>query len=273
MDSQRCGGVPIHALCQGKYTKQPEDYTDGMVSIIHRARARSVEARVADPSAAPGTAPRKVQAAAAAAVRAAITPNALRPRRVKAEVPSADIAEEARVRHHLDAPAMPLRDTPYEHRERNSAWPQAHAAVARPVPPREVKTEPKAQSALQLEWDNLNAKGVWDLTSVRERADVQRDARESGQKVHVGRVFGMCVEKRVGAPHGGPGPKVQRAVRLPREPSKRRTRRGSVLQRALQQPSNNGSSKSYWVYTQSNCFYISVTPGAAKFYSLFFIYF
>ena len=34
-----------------------------------------------------------------------------------------------------------------------------------PIPPREVKYNPEAQKALQVEWDKLRDQGAWDLQS------------------------------------------------------------------------------------------------------------
>jgi len=55
---------------------------------------------------------------------------------------------------------------------------------------------------MQREWDRLRAVqrpdgkfGCWDEAGVREWRDVRREARETGQQAHVGRVFGIVVEK------------------------------------------------------------------------------
>ena len=84
--------------------------------------------------------------------------------------------------------------------------PHAHglynACVARPVKPAEVKTNPDAQAAMQKEWDRLRAVkrpdgtfGVWDESKVEEWSLVRKRARASGEKAHVGLVFGIVVEK------------------------------------------------------------------------------
>ena len=43
-------------------------------------------------------------------------------------------------------------------------------------------------------------KGTWDLRTVREWKDVAREARHSGKKIHLARLFGICVEKNAEFP-------------------------------------------------------------------------
>ena len=84
--------------------------------------------------------------------------------------------------------------------------PHAHglyqACVARPVKPAEVKTNEKAKTAMQDEWDRLRKVrrpdgtfGVWDESAVEEWSDVRKRFRALGKSVHVGLVFGIVVEK------------------------------------------------------------------------------
>ena len=73
--------------------------------------------------------------------------------------------------------------------------PPFSACVARPVPRKEAKLDPKAFAALEKEWKKLRDLGCWDQTRVREWRDVAAEAKREGTKVHVGRIFDICVEK------------------------------------------------------------------------------
>ena len=48
---------------------------------------------------------------------------------------------------------------------------------------------------MKKEWDRLRDKKVWDETRPREWRDVRREADSRGQTVHMGYLFGICVEK------------------------------------------------------------------------------
>ena len=71
----------------------------------------------------------------------------------------------------------------------------AIAMVARPVGRKELLANPKAQASLDVEWEKLLKKKAWDMLSVREWEDVSREAKKKNKKVHVGKVFEICVEK------------------------------------------------------------------------------
>ena len=47
-------------------------------------------------------------------------------------------------------------------------------------------------------------KKAWDMSSVREWEDVSKEALKKGKKVHVGKVFEICVEKGSELPAGDP---------------------------------------------------------------------
>ena len=70
-----------------------------------------------------------------------------------------------------------------------------HCAVARPVYKREMASNPKAMAAQKKEWDRLRALGAWDDKSVVEWSVVKNRALKTDETVHVGRIFGFCVEK------------------------------------------------------------------------------
>ena len=69
------------------------------------------------------------------------------------------------------------------------------AAVARLVSKQEVAANPKAKAAMDKEWQNLQAKGVWDEKRVRECRDIVNEAKRNKQTVHLGRIFEACYEK------------------------------------------------------------------------------
>ena len=73
--------------------------------------------------------------------------------------------------------------------------PPFSACVARPVPRKEAKVTPKAFAALEKEWKKLRDLGCWDETKVREWREVAAEAKRKEIKLHVGRVFDICVEK------------------------------------------------------------------------------
>ena len=47
-------------------------------------------------------------------------------------------------------------------------------------------------------WD----KKVWDHDGVREWSDVAREAAKQGREIHMGRLFGLCVQKGSELPDG-----------------------------------------------------------------------
>ena len=48
---------------------------------------------------------------------------------------------------------------------------------------------------MKKEWDKLRDKQVWDEAHVREWRDVADEAKANGETVHIGSLFGICVEK------------------------------------------------------------------------------
>ena len=78
----------------------------------------------------------------------------------------------------------------------------SNALVARPLGQKEINNTPAAQAALEKEWNNLTSKGAWDYSTVRE--NVSREAIKNKTKVHVGKIFEICVEKGSELPLGDP---------------------------------------------------------------------
>ena len=101
-----------------------------------------------------------------------------------------------------EAPSMPVLK-----KSDNMHCPKIHASnkvsrhivsnslVARPVNRKEIKSNPKAQEALDIEWNKLVKKTAWLYDTVSEWHDISQKAKKSGNKVHVGKVFEICVEK------------------------------------------------------------------------------
>ena len=67
--------------------------------------------------------------------------------------------------------------------------------MARSVKPKELKLNKKALAAMEKEWGALREVGAWEEKRVREWADVREEAKKKGIRMHVGTVFGICVEK------------------------------------------------------------------------------
>ncbi len=62
-----------------------------------------------------------------------------------------------------------------------------------------------AQDAMDEEFAKLDRKTTFDWDSVQEWARIAARARRTNRKVHVGRVFGICVEKGYELPNGSEG--------------------------------------------------------------------
>ena len=83
------------------------------------------------------------------------------------------------------------------------------AAVARQVPKKEQRSEAKAREALEKEFERLRAKQVWLEDQVSDAASIRRMARETNKKIHIGRIFEICVEKGSEFPLGHPDRKYK----------------------------------------------------------------
>ena len=93
--------------------------------------------------------------------------------------------------------SMPRGEISLSHRPKSSGvFPPLYACVARPVNKKEQAGNAKAKAALQKEWDKLTSQGCWDLSTVQGWHDVAARARKEGEKIHVGRIFDICVETK-----------------------------------------------------------------------------
>ena len=108
-------------------------------------------------------------------------------------------------------PAMPtLNRQQRRHRDKllnMTGWQLEKAVnglVARPVNRKEILSNPKAKESLDVEWKKLENKRAWIYESVREWLDIAKEAKKLGKKVHIGKVFEICVEKGSEFPAGDP---------------------------------------------------------------------
>ena len=74
---------------------------------------------------------------------------------------------------------------------------EENAFICRSLDKKEALATPAAVAAMDVELGNLRKAGVWDESRVASWTDVANKARQSGKTVHVGRVFGIYVEKNV----------------------------------------------------------------------------
>ena len=99
-----------------------------------------------------------------------------------------------------------------EHRDHHSILGAIEACVARPVSKKERLESAGARASREKEWNCLRKIDTWNEKGVREWSDVAAEARGSGTKVHVGRIFNICVERGSGLPLGDPARKYKGRV-------------------------------------------------------------
>ena len=124
----------------------------------------------------------------------------------------------------VQAPAMPCEPAgPVVHREKVQIAPvwgsledpslNPPLAVARKVGRKEIEAQPKAQAAVLKEYNKLltaphpdgKGQGVWDMSSVREKSDVRREADKLGLTVFFAMLAELCFLKGSELPLGDPG--------------------------------------------------------------------
>ena len=64
----------------------------------------------------------------------------------------------------------------------------------------EIAITPKPEEVIDHEWQRLIKKGVWSYDEIYEWNDVANHSRENGKSSHLGRIFGIMVEKGFGPP-------------------------------------------------------------------------
>jgi hypothetical protein len=97
-----------------------------------------------------------------------------------------------------------IDDATRMHRPKTTPPTPFSACVARPVTKKEIAAPPKTQEACAKEWTRLHAIGCWDESCVRKWRSEASEAKQSGTKVHIGRVFLICVEKNADSPKDNP---------------------------------------------------------------------
>ena len=78
------------------------------------------------------------------------------------------------------------------------------AAVAQPVPKKDIERIPKALEAQVKEWERLIDKEVWSFKEVKDWSQCARDARRENKTIHLGRIFGIMVLKGAELPADDP---------------------------------------------------------------------
>ena len=78
------------------------------------------------------------------------------------------------------------------------------AAVAQAVTRQQIDKTPAAQKSLDTEWNKLKDMPAWDQNKVRECRQVVNEAIKANKKVHIGRIFEICVLKGSELPEGDP---------------------------------------------------------------------
>ncbi len=112
-------------------------------------------------------------------------------------------------------PAMPVIVRPKGYKPRHRVKNPIHAlpfaaVVARPVQRPEMLRTPDALAAMEIEFNKLRFKkhhklakaGCWDEDLVEEMHVAKARARRTGETVHFGKIFGICVEKGSELPVG-----------------------------------------------------------------------
>ena len=67
--------------------------------------------------------------------------------------------------------------------------PEIKAMVTKLLSRAEMLSNPKALEAIRAEADGLVKAGTWNLSSVREKEDVRKEAKASGVSVHFGQLM------------------------------------------------------------------------------------
>jgi len=117
---------------------------------------------------------------------------------------------------HSQVPAMPIIAPCRSHKVHREKIPDIETihrlCVARPVNAKEAATIPEAMAAMNKEWDKLSQQSAWLIDQVQEWKDVSRMARANNETIHIGRVFGILVEKGSELPTGHPERKYKGRV-------------------------------------------------------------
>ena len=101
-------------------------------------------------------------------------------------------------RDYAVVPSMPISSIPLsqDHRDFDPilSFP-FDLLIAEPMTRAQRRQLPKAQAACDLEWNKLLARGTWDPKSVTEWKTIANNFMDSRRKVHVTKMFEICVVK------------------------------------------------------------------------------
>ena len=70
-----------------------------------------------------------------------------------------------------------------------------NACIARSVGRDEMDRNPKALNAQDTEWSKLWGQNVWDTSCYKNTHQVMNEAKSAGAYIHIGKIFGLCVQK------------------------------------------------------------------------------
>ena len=88
----------------------------------------------------------------------------------------------------------------------------SNAYIARSVGSAETERNPGALKAKDSEWEKLWNQHVWDHTTIKSYHNVMYEARCAGKYIHIGALFGICVEKGSELPDDDPRKKYKYRV-------------------------------------------------------------
>lgn len=99
-------------------------------------------------------------------------------------------------------PTMPFTDQ--SHRERvshlNDVPPSIMALIHRQLTREEIRQDPQALKAIWEEGEGVRARGVWDDSTVREKADLIQEARREGKEIHIADIMAIASVKHWESP-------------------------------------------------------------------------
>ena len=91
---------------------------------------------------------------------------------------------------------MPTGPKGKKHRKKlDNALSFLNACVARPVSKAEIQKHPEAILAMKKEWSRLMSKGTWTFKEIIPWHVLAANARRNNKTIHLGRIFGLMVEK------------------------------------------------------------------------------
>ena len=210
---------PYHEPCAGTYTKRTEGYTWPFADVVHKAWGNSqLEIH------------RGIESCEAGYFRK------LNRKAIPAMPCQTTTETSTKTQFHMT------------HRPGSEHHPAYNAMVARLLASREVNINPKALQAIFEEGEKLLKQGVCDVTSVRVKRDVIRDAMGLNKQVHFARIFPICSEKGSELPESGPDRKFKGRCVVQGNGVKDENCHAAVFQELSSSPATLGAAKSVDAY-------------------------